>query len=289
MNRKSEICNVFNAHAAEYEKVAIVQKEIGERLFERLSYLTIQPQYVLDLGCGTGYFTKKLKQRYPQAQVVGLDVAWMMLKQSQKAHSLFKKWPLVQTDMTIMPFPSGLFDLVFANQVIHWSNPIAEVMREINRVMNVNGCLMFSTLGPDTFYELRDAWSKVNHYAHTNTFVDMHDLGDTMVAEHFVDPVIDMEMLSVHYATLSKLLNALKAQGVRNINPERNQGLTGKQSFRAFEAAMQQFMTENNQFPLTYEVVYGHAWKGSMRRLGQGIEAFIPVSQLRDGREILKR
>ncbi len=281
MNLKAEICNAFNAHATEYGRVSIVQKEIGARLFERLDYLKIQPRYILDLGCGTGFFSQQLKKRYPKACIVGLDLAFMMLLNAKKAYTLFKKWPLIHADMTAMPFPTGLFDLVFANQVIHWAHPMTAVLREVNRVMNADGCLMFSTLGPDTFRELRGAWAQVNHYAHTNQFVDMHEWGDALLAEYFADPVVDMEMLTVHYATLSKLLQALKKQGVRNINSARNPGLTGRHSFQAFEEAMQQFRTEKGQIPLTYEVVYGHAWKGAMHRKGQGTEAFIPVSQLR--------
>ena len=111
-------------------------------------------------------------------------------------------------------------------------------------------------------------------------------MGDSLLVEHFVDPVVDMEKLAVHYATLPKLLQALKAQGVRNINPTRNEGLTGKESWRKFYSAMEAFRTEQGQFPLTYEVVYGHAWKGTMSRVGQGTEAFIPVSQLRRTRDI---
>lgn len=281
MNSKTEICNAFNAHAAEYEHVAIVQKEIGERLFERLAYLNINPRYVLDLGCGPGFFSRQLKQRYPKAHIVGLDVALLMIYEARRAQPFFKKCAWVHADMMNMPFPSGLFDLVFANQTIHWGSPLALVMREISRVMHVDGCLMFSTLGPDTLQELRHAWANVHQYAHTNEFIDMHDLGDVLLAEQFVDPVVDMEKLMVHYTCLSTLLQALKAQGVRNVNAARNQGLTGRQSFKTFETAMNQFCTKNGQFPLTYEVVYGHAWKGLMRRVAEGTETFIPVSQLR--------
>ena len=284
MKLKTEICNAYNAHAIEYAQAAIVQKEIGERLFERLDYLNMQPRYVLDLGCGTGLFSKQLKRRYPKAQIVGLDLAGMMLKQAKSSQSLFNKWPLVQADMMKMPFPSGLFDLVFANQAIHWANPLPDAMREISRVMKVDGCLMLSTLGPDTFRELRESWALVNDYAHTNAFMDMHDLGDVLMAEQFADPVVDMEMLTVHYETLSKLLRSLKAQGVRNTHEARNPGLTGRAAFNAFEEAMGQLCTESGRFPLTYEVIYGHAWKGSTHRVAGGTEAFIPVSQLRRSR-----
>lgn len=276
----NEICKAFGKQAAAYELAAKVQQEIGERLFERLQYLKISPQRILDLGCGPGVFSRELSVMYPKAQIVGLDIAQSMLVQARKKQSWRRKWSLVTADMKHMPFATGMFDLVFANQVIHWGSPLPHVFREINRVMNVNGCLMFTTLGPDTFQELRMAWSGANQYAHVNEFMDMHDIGDSLMAEHFLEPVMDMELLSVHYETLPQLLNALKTQGVRNINPERNQGLTGKSAWKQFEKNYANFLTDKGKYPLTYEVVYGHAWKGEQRKTDRGIETLIPVSQI---------
>lgn len=51
-----EISKAFNQHAAEYELAAKVQQEIGLRLLERLQYLNMKPQRILDLGCGPGFF-----------------------------------------------------------------------------------------------------------------------------------------------------------------------------------------------------------------------------------------
>lgn len=281
MNLKTEICNAFNKHAKEYEKAAKVQNEIGERLFERLHYLKIRPRFILDLGCGTGLFTPMLKKHYPHAEVIGLDLSYLMLIESKKKQGWWRKWPLINADMLALPFADGLFDLVFANQVIHWAQPLSAVIHELNRVMNVNGCLMFSTLGPDTFKELKQAWLLVDQYAHTNEFMDMHDIGDCLMAEHFLDPVVDMELLTVHYSSLNHLLQNLKAQGVRNINEARNEGLTGRKAWQAFESAYRAFCTSEGKYPLTYEVVYGHAWKGEQRRLERGTETFIPISQIR--------
>lgn len=281
MNLKIEICNTFNRHAFEYEQAAKVQHEIGERLFERLHYLKINPRYVLDLGCGTGIFSALLKKQYPQAQIIGLDLAYEMLTLANKKQGWRRKWHLVNADMTALPFPSGLFDLVFANQVIHWIQPLSTVLRELNRVMNIEGCLMFSTLGPDTFKELKQAWLKADNYAHTNDFIDMHDIGDCLLGERFLDPVVDMEVLKVHYTSLKQLVRSLKAQGVRNINQARNAGLTGKGSWQRFEAGYKTLCTTDAKYPLSYEVVYGHAWKGEQRRINDGTETFIPVSQIR--------
>lgn len=276
-----EISKAFNQHAAEYEFAAKVQQEIGLRLLERLHYLKRPPERILDLGCGSGFFSRELIRLYPKAQIIGVDLAEQMLAQAQRKHSWRRKWPLVAADMHHLPFATGIFDLIFANQVIHWGNSLAQVFREINRVMKVNGCFMFTTLGPDTFKELKNAWSVVNEYAHVNEFPDMHDVGDCLMAEHFLEPVMDMELLAVHYQTLPSLLNSLKAQGVKNINRARSQGLTGKKSWNQFEQNYSKMQTNTGKYPLTYEVVYGQAWKGEQRTVTQGIETLIPVSQLR--------
>lgn len=280
MSVNNEISKAFGKHASEYELAAKVQHEIGTRLFERLSYLKIAPQRILDLGCGTGTFSRELALLYPKAQIIGLDLTQAMLIQSRKKQGWRRKWSLVRADMLYMPFATGLFDLVFANQVIHWGNPMAQVFREINRVMNVNGCFMFTTLGPDTFKEIRQAWSRTNDFAHTNVFIDMHDIGDTLMAERFLEPVMDMELLSVHYESLAKLIKSLQAQGVKNINSQRNPGLTGKNAWQQFEKNYSELTTEQGKYPLTYEVLYGHAWKGEQRRTDHGTETFIPVSQI---------
>ncbi|WED44671.1 malonyl-ACP O-methyltransferase BioC [Legionella cardiaca] len=282
MSLKVEICNTFNKHAIEYEQAAKIQNEIGQRLFERLDYLKINPRYILDLGCGTGLFTLQLKKKYPKAEIVGLDLAKNMLFEAKKKQGWWRssKWSLINGDMTLLPFATGTFDLVFANQTIHWAQPLDTVIRELNRVMNNQGCLMFSTLGPDTFKELKQAWLVVDNHAHTNEFADMHDVGDCLLKERFLDPVVDMELITVHYENLKKLLLNLKAQGVRNINEKRNGGLTGKDSWQAFEKAYQVACTKEGKFPLTYEVVYGHAWKGAQRLVDKGTETFIPISRI---------
>ncbi len=281
MNEKNNISNAFNKHATDYTKAAKVQHEIGERLFERLHYLKITPKYVLDLGCGPGDFTQRLKKQYPKAQVVGLDLALSMLTQAKTKQSFMRKWGLVNADMSALPFPAGLFDLIFANQVIHWAHPLSAVIKELNRVMVPGGCLMFSTLGPDTFTELRQAFLTVDQYAHVNDFADMHDVGDCLMAEFFLDPVMDMELLTAHYASLPHLLKALKSQAIPNIHPARHRGLMGKNKWRKFEAEIVNHCTPEGKFPLTYEVVYGHAWKGAQRKTAKGVETVISIADLK--------
>lgn len=281
MNPNQEICNAFNAHASEYEKNARLQTEIGTRLFERLDYLAMKPEYVLDLGCGTGYFTALLKTRYPEAQVISFDLAHAMLLESAAKKNAGEDWFLIEGNMQKLPFATGVFDLIFANQVIHWAASLPGVFRELNRVMRKDACLMFTTLGPDTFRELKQAWQLADSFSHSNEFLDMHHIGDSLMNERLLEPVVDMEMLTLHYESLPRLVRSLKAQGVRNIHERRNGGLTGKGSWAAFESAYERLRTPEGKYPLTYEVIYGHAWKGLQSATDKGVETFFPLSQLR--------
>lgn len=286
-----EIRNAFNAHASEYERASKIQNAIGERMLERLQYIKHKPRYILDLGCGVGRFTGFLKTLYPEAVIVGLDVAYLMLQQA-KTHNVVgavlhaqeesnKGFFLVNGDMQALPFADNVFDLVFANQVVHWGQSIGQVFAELSRVMNIGGCLMFSSLGPDTFIELKQAFAVVDNYAHVNEFMDLHDVGDNLLAARFLDPVMDMEIITAHYASVDKLLKSLQSQGVRNIHSKRRQSLTGKSAWQQFTVALQGLALPSGKIPLTYEVVYGHAWKGAQRQLEDGIETMISVDVLR--------
>lgn len=281
MNFSDEICNAFHQCASDYEAAAVAQRAIGTQLFERLDYLKIEPRYVLDLGCGTGLLTQQLKKKYPKATVVGVDLAHAMLREaeSNQGWRMHPEW--LRADMQMLPFSNGLFDLVFSNQVFHWSPDYPALIREVSRVMNPGGCLMFSTVGPDTCKELRSADER---HAHANDFLDMHDVGDILLAEQFLDPVVDMEQLVLRYKSWPDLLRSLKKQGVRNMNAKRNQGLTGRKNWATFEAMAEKTRTPEGKYPLTYEVLYGHAWKGMPRQTTQGIETSIPVSILKNSR-----
>lgn len=279
MNLQLEIGKAFNTHAVGYEQSAKVQYEIGERLFSRLQYLKMDPKYILDLGCGPGTFSQKIKKLYPNAQVVGFDLAYNMLIQARNKTS---EGYLVNGDMMALPFSSNLFDLVFANQVVHWAPSLPLLLAELNRVMNNQGCLMFSTLGPDTFEEIKQAWSSIDTHAHANEFMDMHDIGDILLSQRFLDPVMDAERLTAHFTSCKHLIRTIKAQGVRNIHPQRKRGLTGKDAWRNFEHSIAQFCTSEGKFPLTYEVLYGHAWKAEPSQIEYGNnEVAIPISMIR--------
>ncbi len=88
----------------------------------------------------------------------------------------------------------------------------------------------------------------------------MHDIGDLLVQGGYAAPVMDMEFITLTYAGLSEMLREIKAIGAHNVTAGRNPGLTGRARWHALEQAMETFR-QNGRLPLTWEVIYGHAWK----------------------------
>lgn len=273
----------FERAAASYDAAAVLQREIGQRLLERLDYMRIQPRTVLDLGCGTGLALDDLCQRYRKAQVIGLDFAAGMLARARRRGHWRNRPRALCGDIDRLPLADDSVDLVFSNATLQWSNDLAGCFAELYRVLRPNGLLLFTTFGPDTLIELRRAWVEADGDAHVSRFIDMHDIGDQLVRARFADPVMDCERLTLTYAEVKDLMADMKALGTQNRLSSRRRGLTSRERLRRMTAAYEQFRADG-RLPSTWEVIYGHAWmspnKAPPQQLtDQGVA--IPVSAIR--------
>jgi len=245
----------FERAASTYAQATRLEAEVGSRMLERLAYLKIAPRRILEAGSGPAREAGELRARYRGAELVALDFSAAMLLTGKSRW--FEKKQFVCCDLTRLPLAAGSVELVWSNMALHWTEPQAAI-EELARVLAPGGLLMFSTLGPDTFKELRDAAGE----RRVHRFVDMHDLGDLLVAAGFAAPVMDMEILTFTYARGAQLLEDLRASGQTNARDDRPRGLTGKGFLDKIHSAMQK--------QATFEVVYGHAWKGAPRKLADG-------------------
>lgn len=263
---KQEVAASFSKAAAHYDRFAVTQREIGDRLFERLDLMAISPSVIIDVGCGTGHYTRKLKHKYAAAKVIGVDIAQGMIDKAQAKNGWLTKLGLKQgchyqcADMDQLPFDDNSADLIFSNLVVQWSLNPAETFSEFSRVLKPGGLLIFSTLGPDTLMELRQAWRQVDDRVHVNEFIDMHDLGDDLLRAGVVNPVMDMEKIVFQYQSLKGLFKDLKGIGAHNMNQGRPAGLMSKGAWQAMTKAYQTFCNEKLQYPVTYEALFGHGW-----------------------------
>ena len=266
----------FDRAAQTYDDAALIQREIGDRLVERLDYVRLNPQRVLDLGCGTGKISQALLNRYPQAEVIGVDLALSMVKTTQQSAGDSSQLSGICADVQQLPFQDECAELLISNLMLQWCNDLLAVFQECVRVLRPQGLFTFTTFGPDTLYELRNSWGQIDGYTHASQFVDMHDVGDTLLAAGFHDPVMDREVITVTYPAVKGLLQDLKAIGANNATLGRNRGLTGKQRLQAFYQAYEAYQLEDGLYPATYEVIYGHAWAPPIKPSAKP-ERFIPI------------
>ena len=237
-------------------------------MLERLDYVKLAPRRVLDAGSGPGRDLRPLARRYPGAQLVALDFSQRMLRQKHglvsRLFSRSEKHSLC-ANFECLPLAGGSVDLVWSNMALHWAADPLAALREFHRVLALEGLLMFSTLGPDTLGELRSAAGA----ARVHPFADMHDLGDMLVAAGFAEPVMDMERVNMLYADGEALLADLRASGQTCALTCRARGLAG----RRFRAALTEKLAAQRRagkLSVSYEVVYGHAWKAAPKRAADG-------------------
>ncbi|CAN8139563.1 Malonyl-(acyl-carrier protein) O-methyltransferase [uncultured Thiomicrorhabdus sp.] len=268
----------FSHAAPSYDDAAILQKTVAERIDERLELTTIEALRIADIGAGTGLLTEKLLQRYPESQLFAVDLSEAMLNYSKsrlqrerisalkplnKLLSGFNQKlgvTLINADAFALPFADGSLDMITSNLMLQWCDDLDVVFREFRRVLRPEGLLMFTTFGPDTLKELRQAWQMTDVQSeHVNHFIDMHDIGDALIRAGFGQPVMDVEHFTLTYDKPIGVMKDLKAIGATNASLNRNRGLMGKGKFHAMLNAYEE-LRQNGKINATYEVVHGHAW-----------------------------
>jgi malonyl-CoA O-methyltransferase len=149
-------------------------------------------------------------------------------------------------------------------------------------VLKPGGLLTFTTFGPDTLVELRQAWAAADDgHTHVNRFIDMHDLGDALVRSGLAEPVLDVERYTLTYATARDLMRDLKAIGAHNATAGRPRGLTGRAALERMAAGYEGFRQEG-RLPATYEVVFGQAWAPLSPSPARGApgEVTVPIGRI---------
>lgn len=282
---RDRVARTFDRAASTYDQHAVLQIEVEQRLLERVEYFELEPARVLDLGSGTGRGSLALEKMFPAAEIISLDRSGNMLRLTGERRQADAS-PLVCADMHHLPFAPRRFDLVFSSLTVQWSSEEPRLFNEVLRVLRPGGLFLFTSFGPDTLHELRSAWAAVDERPHVNRFVDMHDIGDALVGAGFMDPVMDMELLTLEYGDVMTLMRDLQGIGATNAATRRAAGLTGKGQLSRVIEAYEPFKRDG-RYPASYEVVYGATFgppEGQPVRSGEGEIATFSVESLRQQR-----
>lgn len=249
---KRQVAASFSRAATSYDAVAELQRAVGNTLMECLPGCLL-PERWLDLGCGTGYFSRVLATRFPAGTGAALDIAEGMLRHArpQGGASAF-----VAGDAECLPVRDASFDLIFSSLALQWCDDFAAVLGEAERVLRPGGVFAFSSLCNGTLQELRASWERVDGFAHVNRFRSIDVYRQLCAISGLRLGRLEVRPQVLHYAELRQLTHDLKALGAHNLNPGRPGGLTGRARIRALVDAYEQFRTPAG-LPATYQVVYG--------------------------------
>jgi malonyl-CoA O-methyltransferase len=272
---KKQVRRAFSRAAKDYDAAAVMQREVCTRMLEKLDCIKIQPDMLLDVGSGTGWGTRQLGERFPQAQITALDIAIGMLQHARGTSSWWQKLfagkqeSFLCADVEALPLASNSVQMVWSNLALQWCNDLPATFVELQRVIKVDGLLMFSSFGVDTLRELSVAFHDVDGYSHTNRFADMHDIGDMLVAAGFANPVMEMEMITLTYNDVRAVMQDLKSIGAHNVTAGRAPGMMGKAAWQRV-IANYETLRRDGKLPATFEIIYGHAWKPAPKETADG-------------------
>ena len=276
------VAEAFDRASGSYDAAAALQERVRNELIARVAELKVMPQTVLDLGAGTGHGSRALKRRFPKALIVAADIAPGMLERAKHQSRWLRRFERVRADAYTLPFRDASFDLVFSSLMLQWCDDLDAAFSELARVLKPGGLLLFSTFGPGTLTELRDAWTAGDaSNNHVNHFFDPHALGSALMHAGLAEPVLDVDRIVMGYPDALALMRELKSIGAHNVTNGRPRGLTGRGRFAAMTRAYES-LRRDGKLPATYEVIHATSW-GAERRATHDFphETVISPSQIR--------
>ena len=257
-------------------------REVERRMLEHLDLVRLEPAVIVDAGCGRGAGLLALRQRYPGAALIGVDLAEAMARLARVALAPPPRGMLARlrgapavapahllvADMMQLPLAPSSCELVWSNLALHWCAQPQEAIAQWHRVLRPGGLAMFSAFGVDTLMQLRSAGATLMD------FPDMHDLGDALVHAGFADPVMDMERIDLSFASAAAALAEIRALG-GNALRGRFRGLRGGATRRQWEERIGAEAGADGRVTVSFEIIYGHAWIPAAKRRADGA---VPIS-----------
>ena len=257
----------FDTQAHEYDRHAVVQKRVLERLL-RLLPPDIQPARVLDIGSGTGALLQKLSKSYPDSRLVGLDMAFGMGLAARERLVGDSHAEFLTADAEHLPFAGSTFDLVVSTSTFQWLETLEAAFVELQRVLIPGGRFCFALFGSRTLFELRDSYrTAVERVARgaidrTHSFKDTDDVATALSLVGLEAEYLVSELEVEFHPDVQHLLRSKRRIGAGNAAPVGSRNLSERRVMVAMMDEYQRLFGADDGIPATYEVIYGVGRKG---------------------------
>jgi len=262
---KDRIAESFGKAAFHYDENAALQRKIGECLWQQMEKFcgetfVADDFSLLDLGCGSGYFTENLRQK-THGDVIALDIARGMLSHARQRCHFKSNSFFINADAEKLPLNSFSVDVIFSNFVLQWCDNLKHALSECLRVVKPGGCVGFSIPVAGTLRELQKSWRQIDAHSHVNSFYSEEDvklilseaLKKTAYSNDY-ETHFSSYRCDEHYDTLKEILRNLKHIGANTVKASGRKGLMGKAHFAKLEENYEQFRCEKG-LPISYEVL----------------------------------
>ncbi|MED4602306.1 malonyl-ACP O-methyltransferase BioC [Paenibacillus validus] len=281
---KNRVKRHFDRYADDYDRNALVQIGMGDRLLELIEQ-RISPDrvgHILEIGCGTGRLTASLLTRFPKARVYAVDLAPQMVRLTLErcsAEAEAGRLVVVSADaegLTAEHFRELRLpeqaDLIVSSATVQWFNEPADTMRAWLRMLKPEGVLAFATFGPRTFHELHDSFTAAaeslqaagrrrgQHFLSLSDWESLLDGASEEVTRAFTG---EETMYELHFRDVRSFLYSVKKTGAGNANQEpAGGGGISRKLLAAMEKAYVERYREPEGIRATYHLLYGLFGKG---------------------------
>ncbi|NVJ93640.1 MAG: methyltransferase domain-containing protein [Methylocystaceae bacterium] len=152
---KSHIKQTFGKASKTYDREAPVQQWAAELLIGYIEGLNLKSVgHCLEIGCGTGFLSEKVYRLFPAADWLITDLSAEMLDQCKARFPVGKNITFQVMDGE-KPTVHEHYDLIVSSLAFQWFYDLSGSLHHLSELLNPEGRLIFTTLGPDTFIEWR--------------------------------------------------------------------------------------------------------------------------------------
>lgn len=244
---KQHIARAFSTAAARYDESAHLQRTVGHNLIHHLQEYSgsLNHQHMIDIGCGSGYFTKLLQQHAQTVSAVDLSIE--MLKQTAQ-RGIDR---CILGDAEHLPFADNSVDLCFSSLAVQWCN-LNRAVAEMQRITRPNGILAIATLASGSLWQIERAWQTIDQSPHIHTFLTEAAIRNAFNGCRHVRFI--PQTLTLSFSDCRQALRSLKNIGANHVHGRRN-GLMGKHRWQRFQAAYRA-LCPPDCWQLDYRVCY---------------------------------
>ena len=253
---KHRIKRSFAAAADSYDAAAALQRQVGDELLAKFPLMPA-PGRILELGCGTGYLTRRIAVETSAQQIVALDIALAMLTASRQKNNAFSVSYLC-ADAEKLPILPHSCRQIYANLALQWCQDLPAVFADCQHSLQEQGQLVFATFGPATLQELKTAWASVDTYPHVNEFYAVPAISGFLRQAGFYNVTVCSEIYQSAYPSVMALMRELKSLGAHHVNCAGTRRMTTRKQLQLMISSYQAAMP-GPEVLASYEIIFVRA------------------------------